>query len=120
MALDLVGCQALPYVEAASCCLAGAGHKAADCRTPGEPGASADSLVGGVGIQEILVLVHTHWWMKPDPGASACPLAGRAKSWDLAARPRGPRAGVTLLWVGLVSDTAGCGVQCVLKLVLAC
>ena len=44
-----VGCQALPCAEAAGCWLAGLGHEAAGCRTPGAPRANADSLMGRAG-----------------------------------------------------------------------
>ena len=49
------------------------------------------------GVQEILGLVSTHWWVRPGPGDSAGPLVGRGVSWGLAAVPRGPRAGAGLL-----------------------
>ena len=39
----------------------------------------------------------TSGWMKPSPQTSASPLGGKAVSWGLGARPRGPRAGVGLL-----------------------
>ena len=40
-----VGCWTLPCAQAASCCLAGLGHKVTGCRTPGGPRASAGSLM---------------------------------------------------------------------------
>ena len=58
--------------------------------------------------------------MKPGPGVSAKLLAGKARSWSLAAGSRDPRVDVRLLggwgW-GTVPDPVGCGVQGVLKLV---
>ena len=47
----LVGCQALPCVEAAGCWLAWPGHEVADCGTQGGARASAGSLgVESVGL----------------------------------------------------------------------
>ena len=70
--------------------MAGLGHEAADCGSLGGPRTRVDLLVSGVRIQEILGLFPGHWLVKPDSGASAGPLEGRARSWDLAARPRAP------------------------------
>ena len=47
-----------------------------------------------LGVQEILGLVPTHWWVRPGPKYSAGPLEGRTVSWDLTARPGVPRAGI--------------------------
>ena len=69
--------------------------KAADCRTPRSPKASAGSLVvGRVGVQKTLVQLPAQWYVKPGPGVSAGLLVGRAGSWSLVAGCRGPRAGV--------------------------
>ena len=43
---SVVGCQALPCMDAAGCCLAGPGHEVPSCRTLGTPG-----------------LVLAHWWV---------------------------------------------------------
>ena len=80
MSPSLVGCQTLPCVDAAGCCLAGPGHKAAGCRTLGGLGASAGSMVGGVRVPKTLGPLLTYWQVKPDPGISARLLAGRAGS----------------------------------------
>ena len=40
----------------------GPGHEAADCRTPGGPGATAGSLVGGIRVQK------TQGLLSPDSG----------------------------------------------------
>lgn len=66
-----------------------------------------------------------------DPGAVACPLmdktrswsqcgilAGRTKSWILCSGLRGPRA--CCWWLGLVPEMFGCAACGFLKLVLAC
>ena len=66
--VKLVGCQTLPCAENTSCCLAGLGQEAVHYRTPGGLGDSASSLVGGVGVQEILGMMSTHQRMKPGPG----------------------------------------------------
>ena len=118
MAPNPVGCQALPFKESASHWLVEPDHEVVGCRTPGVPSVSACSLVGGVRVQEILGLMPVHWWVNPGLGASASLLLGRTGSSGLAAGPRGPR--VDFRWVGPVPDTAGCGVQSVPKLVLAC
>lgn len=65
------GCQALLHVEVASCWLAGPVYEAADCGAPGGLGPSAVSLVGRVRVQKTLVLLLTHWWVKPGPWVSA-------------------------------------------------
>ena len=88
-------------MEAVSFWLVGLSHKVANCSTPGGPGASAGSLVGGVRVQKTLGLLPAHWWVKPGPRVSARLLAGRARSWSLAAGPRVPRASVRLLVVGV-------------------
>ena len=86
-----------PWCETASCSLAEPGHQAVDCRSPGGapgPRAYAGSLVCRVRIQKNLELLPAYWWVKPGPGVSAGPLAGRARSWNLVAGPRGCRATV--------------------------
>ena len=108
MAPSPVDYQTLPCVDVASCWLVGPGHEAADCRTPGGPGANVGSLAVGVRVQKTL-------------GLLLPTLAGRAGSWSLAAGPRDPRAGIrSLVGRGLVLDTVGYMVHGVLKLVLAC
>ena len=64
---SLVGCQALPPMHVAGCCLAGPGHNVACCGTFGDPGASTGSLLGRVGVLE-------------DFGAAAHPLAGETRA----------------------------------------
>ena len=92
----------------------------ADCRTPGGPRASAGSLVGGIRVQVTPGLLPTHWWVKPNPGASDSLMAGRDGSWGLVPGPGIPEL-VSHGWcVRLVPDTVGCRVQGVPKLVLAC
>ena len=91
------GCQVLPCMEAACHWLVGLGHKAAGCGIQGAPRAGAGSLVGGVGVQEILRLVPASWLVKPGLRAD------KARSWSLAAGPKGPRAGVERLLVGVSS-----------------
>ena len=97
MAPSPVGCQALPCAEAAGCWLAWPGHTVGDCRTPGCLRAYASSLMGRVRAQKTLGLLSTHCWVKPGPGVSAGLLAGKARSWSLAAGPWDPRAGVRSL-----------------------
>ena len=92
-----LGCQALPCAEASGCWLAGPGHEAADCRTPGGLGANAGSQVGRVRVQKTPGLLSTHWWVKPGSGVSAGLLAHRAGSWSLATGPRDPTACVRSL-----------------------
>ena len=72
----------------------GTGHEVADCRTPGDPRVSAESLVGRVIVQKILGLLPTLWWVKPVLGVSAGPLADGARSWSLVTGPWDPRASV--------------------------
>ena len=91
MAPSLVDSQALPCTDAAGCCLVGPGHEVAGGGILGGPEASAGSLVGGVRVPKSLGRLPTHWQVKPDPGVSAGPPAGRARSWSLAAGPRDPR-----------------------------
>ena len=50
LAPSVIGCQAMPCVDAASCCVVGPGHEVACFRSLGGPWASAGSLVGGVRI----------------------------------------------------------------------
>ena len=84
-------------MEAASCWLVGPGHKAASCRTPGGPKASAGSLMGRVRVHKTPGLLPTHWWVKPGPGVSAGLLAGRIRFWGLVTGPRSPRADIRSL-----------------------
>ena len=88
MAPSLVGCQALPCVDAAGCCLAGPGHEVAACRTLGGPKASAGWVVR-VRFMKTRGLLPTHWQVKPDSGDK---WAVRAGSWSLGAGPLDPRA----------------------------
>ena len=68
MALSLVGCQALPCMDAAGCCLVGPSHEATGCRTLGGQGARASSLVGRVRVLKTLGLLSTDWQVKQDLG----------------------------------------------------
>ena len=78
--------------------------------------ARAGSLVGAVRVPEALELLPTHWQVKPDPGVSARPLAGRAVSWL-----KGP--GIPELvsdpWEGAFPDS-WYGVRGVPKVLLTC
>ena len=80
----LVGCQALPPMHVAGCCLAGPGHSMACCGNFGDPGVSTGSLLGRVRVLKTLGLLPTHWQVKPGPYVNAGLLAGRAGSWSLA------------------------------------
>ena len=62
------------------CWLVGSGPEVADCRMPGDTGASAASLLGGVRVLRLWCCFLLHWWLKPSPEASARLLAGRARS----------------------------------------
>lgn len=100
---DSFGCQVLLCAEAA-------GHKEADCGTPGGSGSSAAFLVSRVSVQETPGLLPAHWWVRPGPRASARFLEDRARSWSPVAGPRSPRACVGSQ-LGTASWTAGSGVS---------
>ena len=94
LAPGLVGCQALPCVEAASHFLVGPAHKGTGCGILGCPKASTGSLVGRIMFQETLGLVPSHWWVNPGSRACSVPLASRTGSWGLSEGLKGPKAGV--------------------------
>lgn len=73
----------------------------ADCRTPGGPGAYVVLLMGGATIQKIGLLTSYRWVNNTRPQVSACLLVGRGRSWSLAVGPRGHKAFVGLLMVGV-------------------
>ena len=55
----------------------GLDHKDTHCVTPGDPEASAGSLVGRVRVQKVIRLLPTHLWVKPGPGIGAGPLTAK-------------------------------------------
>lgn len=81
----------------------GLDHKDTHCVTPGDPGASAGSLVGRVRVQKVLGLLPTHLWVKSGPGIGAGPLTAKPmlQSGD---RAQESRDSVRLL-VGVVASS---------------
>lgn len=49
----------------------------------------------------------THLWVKPGPGASASPLAGRKKVLVSGCQAQDPRTDASLLMVGWCPPTGG-------------
>ena len=112
----------LPGMEPAGNCLVGPGHKAADCRILGSPGASTGSLMDGVRAQA--ELGPGSWVLGPGcriPGSQSwCWATGgwgrfpkqlvaesgmfQSLCWPASGQgngPAGPRAGIGLLVDGL-------------------
>lgn len=69
-------------------------------------------MVGRVGILKTPGLLPTHWQVKPTPGVSARPLAGRAGFLESGYRVQGFQSSFQMVhWQELVPDTVGYGVQ---------
>lgn len=79
LAASLVGCQALPCVNAAGYSLVSAGHGQL-LQNLGSAGGGTGSLLARDGILQTLGLLSTYWQERPDPEVGAGPLTSRAVS----------------------------------------